>query len=127
LAQVFATNMVVINSNLTSTITVSNAGPGNALDVLITNRYPAAFGSLSPAVSQGSVSNLSGATYASLGTIAPGSTATLTLNATAASVGTFTNVPAVSTTSSDTNGANNSAAAAITILNLAPNIVRRAF
>ena len=123
LTQVFATNMVVINSNLTSTITVSNAGPGNALDVLITNHFPAAFGSLSPTVSQGSVSNLSGTTYASLGMIAPGSTATLTLNAIAVSVGTFTNIPTVSTTSSDTNSANNSAAAAVTILNLAPNIV----
>jgi uncharacterized repeat protein (TIGR01451 family) len=116
-------NPVIVNSNVTYTLLVTNLGPGNAL--LTTGTFSLAglqLVSVSP--SQGSyATNTNGTVQCSLGTVSNGYIATVVITATAASVGALTNVWTVGTASSDTNLDNNSASAAVTVAYPAPIIV----
>lgn len=123
LANVAAPEPVVIGSNLTYTLTVTNAGPNNALNVVVSDSLPAGISYVSGAASQGTVNQSSGTVTASLGTVLPGTTATVTINATPTSAGVVTNAATVVTASSDGNSANNTAVAITTVVNPAPKIV----
>jgi uncharacterized repeat protein (TIGR01451 family) len=110
---------VVNGSNLVYSITVSNAGPQNAINVVVTDPLPAALAFVSSVPN----TNSSGPLTWNLGTLAPGASVVITMNARAVSVSTITNTISVATGSSDSNSANNSANVATVIRAPAPNIV----
>ncbi len=93
--------------NATIVITITNAGPGPANNVTLTDTFSGgAFVSATP--SSGSCSG-TGPISCNVGTIAGSSSATVTLVLNANAVGTITNNASVSTTSTESNTGNNSA------------------
>jgi uncharacterized repeat protein (TIGR01451 family) len=123
LANVSAPEPVVVGSNLTYTLTVTNAGPNNALNVTVSDSLPAGINYVSGSASQGSVSESSGTVTATLGTLLPGTIATVTINAIPTIATVVTNTATVVTASNDGNTANNTAVAVTTVANPAPKIV----
>ncbi|HEY6168232.1 MAG TPA: DUF11 domain-containing protein, partial [Verrucomicrobiae bacterium] len=110
----------VLGSNLTFTVTVTNNGPQTALNVLVSDPLPAGLTFVS---ATDGATNSAGTVFAPLGNLGAGSARTFTVTATAASIGSLTNIATASTGSSDTNSANNSAKAIIVVTAPAPNIV----
>jgi uncharacterized repeat protein (TIGR01451 family) len=110
---------VFINNTLTWTLSVSNAGPNTALGVMLSNTLPAGVTFASALPSQGSCSQAAGLVNCSLGSIAAGASATVTIQATTPSaVVTLTNRAGVRASSPiDPNTANNVATAATRNLN----------
>ncbi|HLJ75390.1 MAG TPA: DUF11 domain-containing protein, partial [Thermoanaerobaculia bacterium] len=100
---------------ITYTITVSNAGPGGASGVTVTDVLPAGTTFVSATPSQGSCNGATPVTC-SIGTIASGGTATITLKLTLPSTaGPVSNTASVSATTPDSNVANNSSTSNITV------------
>jgi uncharacterized repeat protein (TIGR01451 family) len=114
---------VIVGSNVTFTVTVTNHGPETALNVTVTDPLPAGMGFVSATSSAGSVINSSGTVIASLGHLNAGASATVTIVAATFSTATRTNVASVTTGSSDTNSVNNSAAAVVAVNAPSPNLV----
>jgi len=114
-------NPAVLNSNLTYTLSVTNLGPSAAVATIgafmLTNLQLV---SVSP--SQGSYVVTNGVVQCALGTISAGNIATIVITAAPLSVGTQTNVWSVSTSSSDTNLANNSTSAVVVVTYAVPII-----
>jgi uncharacterized repeat protein (TIGR01451 family) len=106
-------------SPITYTVVATDNGPSPATGVVVTDTLPAALSFNSAASSQGSCSNASGAVTCSLGDLATGASATITLSATPTSVGTTTNTATVRANEADPNPANNSASAT-TVVSTAP-------
>ncbi|MEQ8329861.1 MAG: hypothetical protein RH859_05280, partial [Longimicrobiales bacterium] len=99
------------------TVGITNNGPSAATNVIVSDALPAglSFGSFTS--SQGFYDEDSGASW-SVGTLASGASATLTINATvtAAAGATLTNTASLSGhDQADTNAANNSASASLTV------------
>jgi len=114
-------NPAVINSNLTYILSVTNLGPSVAVDTTgafaLTNLQL-----VSVSLSQGSYVATNGALQCAFGTIAAGNIATVVITTVPLSVGTLSNTWTVSTGSSDTNLANNSATAVVTVTFAVPII-----
>lgn len=123
LGKAVSPDSVVLGSNINFTISVTNHGPQNALNVVVTDPLPAGQVFVSGTVSRGSVVHSSGTVIASLGDLPPGQTAEVTILSTATSVGTHTNFVSVATGSSDTNAANNTDFAVLTVTLPTPGIV----
>ena len=104
-----------LNVDVTFTITVTNGGPNVANSVTVTDTLPANMTFVSATPSQGTCSGTSTVTC-SVGTMASGATATITIIAHTASVGPATNTATVSSTSSDPNPANNTAVLTLAIV-----------
>jgi uncharacterized repeat protein (TIGR01451 family) len=119
--KIAAAGSVVIGSNITFTISVTNNGPEPALNIVVTDPLPAGLSFVSTSAS--SFVNSAGTIIANLGDLAPGAAATFTITATATSVGSLTNVTTVGGIWIDTNPANNSAFAAFAVTAPAPRIV----
>jgi uncharacterized repeat protein (TIGR01451 family) len=115
-------NPVIVASNLIYTISVTNNGPNNALNAAITDTLPAGVAFVSGSASQGSTSVSGGVFTASLGTLAPGATATVSLVVAPSAAGLLTNT-AVAVTASTNTVPNNSAVAIVTVNNPAPIVV----
>ena len=100
-----APNPVSPGSNLTYTITVTNAGPATANGVIALDSLPGGVTFLSASASQGSCLFVT----CSLGSIAPGASATITLTVKVAAntSGSVTNTACASTTSAEPNLTNN--------------------
>jgi uncharacterized repeat protein (TIGR01451 family) len=99
---------VVAGTSLTYTITVSNAGPGDAQDVVVTDTLPTG---VSNAVTNGCVEDLGGGVpTCTLGTIPAGSSAfyTITVDVDADTLGTITNTASVASSTTDPISANDS-------------------
>jgi uncharacterized repeat protein (TIGR01451 family) len=113
-----APNPVVIDGNLIYILAVTNNGPGNAFNVVGTFTLPGLqFVSAVPFPSQGANCVFTnGFVRCSLGTIAVGSYAEVTVVATALSAGVVTNVWSVLTDSANTNLANNSVSTNVTVI-----------
>ena len=105
-------------SSLTYTITVTNNGPGNATGVTLTDNLPASVQLFSVAQSQGSCSGTTTITC-NLGTIANGSSATVSIVVTLTVAGGLSNTASVAANEVDPNTANNMATATTTV-NAAP-------
>ena len=99
---------VTVGGTLTYTLTVANAGPGDASDVTVTDNLPASVTFVSATASQGSCSQSAGTVTCSVGTVASGGTATVTIVVTPNSAGTITNGSSVGASTNDPNAANNS-------------------
>ena len=112
---------VIVGNNLSYTITASNAGPGPALAVTVTDVLPAGATFVSAAPSQGTCSGTT-TVNCSLGTINNGANATVTLVVRPTATGTLTNTASVAATSSDLVPGNNSATASTTVNNPVPAI-----
>jgi len=95
---------VVAGTQLTYTLVVANAGPSNALNVVVTETYPAGFTytTASPAPTTGN-------NVWALGTIAAGGSVTITITGTVGSwvLGDVQNVVTVASDTDDPNEANN--------------------
>jgi uncharacterized repeat protein (TIGR01451 family) len=101
---------------LTYTIAVSNAGPGAAGSVVVTDVLPAGTTFTSATPSQGSCSGTTTVTC-NLGTIASAGSATISLTLTLPSAtGPVSNTATVATSSTDPNPANNSATSTVTVV-----------
>jgi uncharacterized repeat protein (TIGR01451 family) len=122
LLQVAPTNPIVIGSAFNCILAVTNNGPGNALNVMVSNSVPGALGYLSSTSSVGSCSLAGGVVIANLGTLAPGAGATITLGFNALALGLVTNNPVLFSNSSDTNAANNGSSAVMSIVNPSSSI-----
>jgi len=114
---------VLVGSNLTYNLVVTNGGPGNALNAVATLPLPAALAFSSGSASQGSVVFSSGSVLVNLGDLAAGAIATATINVTPLAAGTLTTTGSVATASIDSNSGNNAATAVVAVANPAPHIV----
>ncbi|MCG3208918.1 MAG: hypothetical protein FOGNACKC_02531 [Anaerolineae bacterium] len=106
-------NPITAGNRLTYTLTMSNSGPNNATNVILTDTLPPGVSLVSAASSQGSGCSGDSPVLCNLGTVAGGSVATVTIvvNVDPATTGTLTNTAAVSAREFDTNVANNTATA----------------
>lgn len=106
---------VLVGSNLTYTVVVTNAGPSPATSVTLTDTLPAGVTFVSATPTQGTASQLNGVVSAVLGTLAKGASATVTIVVTPTAPGTITDSASVSAAEADTNPANNTAAQDTTV------------
>ncbi len=110
---------VTAGGQATYTVTVTNNGPSNASNVVVTDLMPAgmsfASSSLTPAVTGQTV------TWPTLGTLANGASQayTLTVNVSSGVTGTLNNTASVASGTSDPNGANNSGTRISTVVSSA--------
>ena len=101
----------------TYTLTVRNNGPETATGVVATDSLPAGVSFVGGSATQGTVSESSGTVTASLGTLASGASATITINVTANddTVGTITNNASVTGDQFDIVAGNNSTSEPTTV------------
>jgi uncharacterized repeat protein (TIGR01451 family) len=108
---------------VTYTVVATNHGPNTATGATVTDTLPAALTFSSASSSQGTCVN-GGALSCSVGTLAGGASATITVVVTPNQTGTATNTATVSANESDPNLANNSASATTTILPAPTGLLR---
>ncbi len=96
-----------IDGEVTFTVTVTNLGPSEALDVVVTDNLPSGYDLVSTSVSTGSVS---GGTW-NIGNMAANTSATLTVVATVNPLGDYLNTASVTGPVTDPDGGNNIATA----------------
>lgn len=108
-------NPVVLGSNITYTITATNNGPESAASVVVTDTLAGNVTFVSATPSTGSYN--SGTGEWTIGTLASGANATLTLVVTADSGASVTNTATIEATNDDPNTSNNSST---TITSTAP-------
>src|SRR5205823_4244630 len=101
-------NPVMVTSNITYTLRVSNGGPYPATSVLLTDALPATLVFFSSSSSQGTCTYDGVTVTCDLGSLASNATATVTLVATALATGVATNVASVTAFEQDTKPSNNS-------------------
>ncbi len=115
---------VRIGNNLTYTLVVTNRGPSQATNVVVTDVLPVGMSFVSCSPSQGTYTQQDGTVTCSLGTLANGGRATMTIVTGPTLVGVYTNEVSVQTDDTDTNMANNRASAVTTVnaANRAPEL-----
>jgi uncharacterized repeat protein (TIGR01451 family) len=103
-------NPAAVNSNLTYTITVMNAGPTSATGVAVTNVLPANVTFVSASSTQGTCQNAGGTVTCSVGTLANQATATITIVVTPTVAGVIlTNTVNIAESGTDSNLSDNTA------------------
>ena len=100
---------VVLSDTITYTITVENAGPALASNVVLSDPLPAGVAYQSANSSQGSCTETSGSVTCALGDLPATATATIAVRVTASTPGTFINAVTVTTTETDPDTTNNTA------------------
>jgi uncharacterized repeat protein (TIGR01451 family) len=108
---------VFVQSSITYSLTVTNAGPDDARDTVLMDQIAPITALTGWSSSQGSCSNPSpGVLRCDLGTLASGSTATVSVTAFTLADGTATNSASVTSDNRDPNAANNAGSATTTVL-----------
>jgi len=102
------TDPVTIGAEIVYTIAVTNAGPDAAGAVQVTDAVPTGTSYVSANPTQGSCAESAGTVTCTLGSLASGVSATITLRVTANQAGQVTNTASVSSDVEDPNGGNNS-------------------
>ncbi len=115
---------VTVGSSLTYTMTVTNNGPDAATGVTLTDTLPTGVTYVSATPSQGACLEAGGVVTCSLGDLANGAIATVTIGVTPTATGTLTNTATVADSVVDPNTANNSAMTTTTVnaVNTPPTI-----
>ena len=103
-----------LNGNVTFTVTATNNGPEVGTGVSVNDLLPAGLTYVSSTPSVGTYTPGTGVW--AVGTLANGASATLALVATATTVSPVINTATITTTSTDSNGLNNSASATVNVL-----------
>ena len=109
-----AVSTAILGSTVQYTITANNQGSAGSASVVINDTLPAGMSYSTSWATSGSVSYNAGVLTWTIGAMAAGQNATLTVNATAQTVGTKVNL-AVATASDDINPLNNSSSATVTV------------
>ncbi|MBI5388553.1 MAG: DUF11 domain-containing protein [Verrucomicrobia bacterium] len=91
------------------TLTVTNAGPATANNIVLTNWLPTGVTFVTASTTLGSWSQNAGVVRCNFGTLTVGTTATVSVSVIPPTPGLFTNVCTVSSTAPDVNGFNNTA------------------
>jgi len=106
-----------VGQNLTYTITVTNGGPATATGVTMSDTLPknAGFGAVTSSQGSCTIKPEKRLVTCSLGSVAGGAKATVTIVVKPTSKGTITNTATASATQPDPNAANNSATAVTTV------------
>ena len=110
-----APSPVIVQSNLTYTISVTNFGPDTAHSVALDQVLPAGAGFVSASSSQGSAGLSGGLVTANLGTMGIGGTATITVVVTNTMTGIASSTVTVGSADTDVNLANNTASFAVQV------------
>jgi uncharacterized repeat protein (TIGR01451 family) len=103
----------VVNSNVTYFISVTNRGPSEATAVVLNDILPVGVALVSSNTTQGTFSLSGRSVLCSIGTLAPGAGAFVTLVITPTNVGTILNTANVSGSQPDPQAANSSASASV--------------
>jgi CSLREA domain-containing protein len=98
---------VLVGGLLTTTLTVDNDGPEDAVAVVVTDSLPSEVSFDSASSSQGSCTESSGTVTCDLGDLAAGDSATVTITATADAEGTVTNSASVASSTEDPDQSDN--------------------
>lgn len=106
---------VKANRALTYTITISNAGPSAAADVVVTDSLPPSVKFVSAATTQGACTRSGTTLTCPLGRLAPDATATVTVVVKAGSPGLILNTASVAGTTPDPDSADNTTSASTTV------------
>src|SRR5262249_54038449 len=101
-----------VGSNVTFTLNLSNSGPSVASNVVVKDLLPTGYALVTATPSQGSYDSGSGVW--TVGTLANGGSATLTLTATVLASGNYLNSASASASTPDPNSANNNASVGTT-------------
>jgi uncharacterized repeat protein (TIGR01451 family) len=114
-SQTASPTSVIVTSNLTYTLSLTNAGTSPASSVMVTDTLPASvtFVSASPGCTYSA-----GQVTCALGTLANGAATNLTIIVQATASGNLTNIATASTTTADSNPANNTSTLVTTALSL---------
>jgi uncharacterized repeat protein (TIGR01451 family) len=106
---------IVLGENATFLVRVINNGPGTAQGVTLSNQIPWRTSLVSAVPSRGSCQQ----STCALGTIAPGTSVTVTVTVKPTTTGQFVNRGNVASSPADSTAGNNTSAAAITVVNSA--------
>ncbi len=105
---------VLLGSDITYTVVVSNSGPSTGSQVTLTDTLPGGVSFVSSAASPGTCSGTSTVTC-TLGSLASGDSATVTIVVTPNSAGDLTNTASVTATESDSSTGDNTASETTTV------------
>lgn len=112
-----APDPVAAGMDLTYTVTVSNAGPDDATNTVLTDTLPAGVNFVSATASQGTCSQAASTVTCNLGTVTTSTPATVTIvvQPTAAAGSSISNTASVTSDAADPDTANNSATTSTTV------------
>jgi uncharacterized repeat protein (TIGR01451 family) len=111
-----APKLLLLSDHLTYSITVSNAGPTGATGVTVTDPLSSRVKFVSVAASQGSCAQSAGMVTCSLGSLAVGGKATVTIKVDPVLLGTVNNTATVKGNGSDPNPNNNSSSVSTLVI-----------
>lgn len=125
LAEAVAPDPVAVGFSLTNSVTLTNLGPGTALNAVLTQPLPPGVGFIAAGSSStvGTLKAAAGAVICSLGNLASNATATVTIVLTNSTPGIMTNSVALLSDSYDPNPTDNVATTNITVVSPAPQII----
>ena len=114
MTKVAAPGRVVVGQDLTYTILVTNAGPNTATGVIVTDALPAGAAFVTATTTQGTASESGGVVTATLGDLASGATATVTITVRPTAAGTLSNTASVAGQQPDPDPGNNTTQPVVT-------------